>query len=511
MKRLYISIFLVLGLFFSACKQEGFQKEDQNPSDYSKLARIADLVYLYELDGDKPFTKPLYIEATVNGVDNNSVHIQDNSGFALRVFVSNTEDYNVGELVQVTVGGEKLEIEDAHFIMRDPDQITVVGNGFSTVLPATLAELSVDISKFTSKVISVSDLVFEEKQQKEGVTAYLVEQEEVSGLNFWVNIPNDLAYDMPMAISSAKGYVSYEAGNVYINVRFEDDIQEIYVEPTMMEKVLNNSTLVKSVVQKAERELAPGVKMSEMAYINSADLLVSCTVFEVDLNNPKVKLESGNPNNAAPPYNTIQTLATMASHKNNSYIGTDWRVLAAITGDFYVTASSPTTYILNGPLIKNGQILKSDFYNTTDQFFGIKKDNKGFVVGGRTEFENVKNDLAQAVGGRIILRDGALVGVPAIREPRPSIGYKTNNKVYLFVGNGRYTTISNGFSPDEMAEFLKALGCEGAVYMNGGGATIGVLEDPNNGAYNVFSVSHASNLNHNPSIASSWMILTERD
>src|SRR5690606_12263033 len=400
---------------------------------------------------------------------------------------------------------------NSHFIVRNAGEITILGNGFGTVSTVSLAELSADIGQFTSKIISVSDLVFQEKQQKGDITAYLVKQEVAAGLNFWVNVPNALAYDMPMVVSSARGYVSYEAGNVYINVRFEDDIQEIYVEPTMMEKVLNNSTLVKSVVQKAEREVAPGVKMSEMAYINSADLLVSCTVFEVDLNNPKVKLESGNPNNAAPPYNTIQTLATMASHKNNSYIGTDWRVLAAITGDFYVTASSPTTYILNGPLIKNGQILKSDFYNTTDQFFGIKKDNKGFVVGGRTELEGVKNDLAQAVGGRIILRDGGFVSVPAVREPRPSIGYTTTKKVYLFVGNGRYTYISNGFSPDEMAEFLKALGCEGAVYMNGGGATVGVLEDPNNGAYNVFSVSHASNLNHNPSIASSWMILTERE
>ncbi|NGM60638.1 phosphodiester glycosidase family protein [Sphingobacterium sp. SGG-5] len=515
MKRLYVYIFTLFGLTFSACKQEGFQKADQNPSDYDKLVQIADLVYLYEQNNEKQFAKSLYIEGTVNGTDRSSIHIQDNSDFAVRVFVPNPSAFAVGELVRIAVGEERLEVENSHFVLRDPGEVTVVGNGFITASQVTLDDLSANISRFTSKVVSLSELDFAEKEDRDGLTTYLIEQEITSGLKFWVTIPEELEYDMPMSISSAKGYITYESGNVYLNVRDVDDIQEIYVEPTMMEKVLQNSSLVKTVVQSTEREIAPGVKMAEIAYMNNdtdpAKQLVSCTVFEVDLNNPKVKLEPGNPNDAAPPYNVIQTLAVMAGHKNTTYAGTDWRVLAAITGDFYVTASSPTTYILNGPLVKNGQILKSDFYNTTDQFFGIKKDNKGFVVGGRTEFDVEKNNLEQAVGGRIILRDGAFVSVPAAREPRPSIGYTTRNKVYLFVGNGRYTSISNGFSPDEMAEFLKALGCEGAVYMNGGGATVGVLEDPNNGAYNVFSVSHASNLNHNPSIASSWMIVTDRE
>src|SRR5690606_39237078 len=164
----------------------------------------------------------------------------------------------------------------------------------------------------------------------------------------------------------------------------------------------------------------------------------------------KVKLEPGNPNNAAPPYNSIQNLATMAGHKNDSYASTDWRVLAAITGDFYVTSSNPTTYILNGPLVVNGNILKSDFYGTSDQFFGILKNNAGFAIGGRNEFETVKNNLEQAGGGRVILQNGQNVSNTAAREPRSAVGYSTNNRVYLFVGNGRNLSVSHGFSPSEI-------------------------------------------------------------
>lgn len=512
MKRLCIYICTVFGLLFSACKQEGFQKEDQNPLDYTKLVTIANLVYLYEQDSDKPFVKSLYIEAMVNGTDDKSVHVQDNSDFALRVFVSNAASFNVGDLVRVVVGGEILEVENSHYIVRNSDEATAIGNGFVIASPVTLAELSANINKFTSKVVSLNELTFEEKENRDGVTAYLIEQDVASGLDFWVTIPDELEYDMPMAISSAKGYITYEPGNVYINVRFMDDVQEVYVEPTMMEKVLQNSSLVKTVVHSVESEIAPGVKMSQMSYYNTADLITSCTVFEVDLNNPKVKLESGNPNDAAPPYTVIQTLATMAGHKNTSYAGTGWRVLAAVTGDFYATTSSPTTYVLNGALVKNGQILKSDFTNVAaDHFLGIKKDRAGVVVGGKTEFDAVKNDLEQAVGGRLILRDGNITTTETAREARPSIGYTTKNKVYLFVGNGRNLSVSNGYSPKEMAELLKALGCEGAVYLSGGGGTIGVLEDSNSGAYNIFSVTHATNPNHNPSIPSAWMIVTERD
>lgn len=514
MKTLYFITFAALVLLLSSCKQEAFQHEEQNPMEYSKQVSISDLVYLFQLDANKPFAQPLYIEATVNGVDLDAIHIQDNSDFALKVTVDNPQDYSIGSLARVLVGGGILRQDNLHYVISNPISVSTVGSGFSTSLSATIADLNSDIGKFTSKVVEVSDLQFTEIKDESHVLSYRIKQETPSAVNFWVTIPKVLNYDMPMAISSAKGYVSYENGNIYINVRSLDDVKEVYVEPTMIEKIINNSSLVTSVIQASEREIAPGVKMGEIAYMNNATpapLLVSCTIFEIDLNNPKVKLEPGNPNNAAPPYNSIQNLATMAGHKNDSYASTDWRVLAAITGDFYVTSSNPTTYILNGPLVVNGNILKSDFYGTSDQFFGILKNNAGFAIGGRNEFETVKNNLEQAGGGRVILQNGQNVSNTAAREPRSAVGYSTNNRVYLFVGNGRNLSVSNGFSPSEIADLLKALGCEGAVYGNGGGATLGVLEDPNSGTYNVFTVSHATNPNHNPGLASSWMIVTERD
>ena len=70
-------------------------------------------------------------------------------------------------------------------------------------------------------------------------------------------------------------------------------------------------------------------------------------------------------------------------------------------------------------------------------------------------------------------------------------------------------SVSNGYSPLEIAQLLKALGCDGALYLNGGGATVGVMEDEN-GQYAKFSQSHATNSTHNPGLAAAWMIVTKR-
>lgn len=512
MRSSYICIYTMMTFLLFSCKQEAFQKGEQNPADYSKLVRISELVSLYTKDNNEPFIKPLYIEATVNGVDNRSIHIQDGSGIAIRVFIDDASTFNVNDLVRIPVGGEILVVDNAHYALNASQDVISVGFGSSTPSSATLEDIVENIHNFTSKVVNIDELTFTEKEERADVVAYLIEQNIAPDLNFWVNIPLEWEYEMPMSISSVRGYVLYENGNIYINPRTQDEVQEVYVEPTMMEKLLLNSTLVKNVLQSTEEEIAPGVKMSEMSYINNVDLLTSSTVLEVDLNNPKVKLEPGSPNESpAPTYGVIQSLSVMASHKNNSYQGTNWRVLAAITGDIH-DGQVPNLKV-RGPIIWNGAIYKTDFYSATHGFLGLRKDGGTPIMGNKAEFDQInKNDLQHVVGGIALLRDGQPVpNLAGNRDPRAAIGYTLDNKVYLFVGNGRDLSVGNGYTRQEIAEFLKALGCEGGLYLMEGGASVGIVEDANSGDYHPFSRTHATNPNHNPPLASSWMVVTERD
>src|SRR5690606_21375716 len=131
-------------------------------------------------------------------------------------------------------------------------------------------------------------------------------------------------------------------------------------------------------------------------------VLASCTVLEADLNNPKVRVEGGSPNEAGPPYTALQNLTTMATHKNNRYTDTDWRVLAAITGD--IQQGAAPSFVVRGPVVRYGNIMSTDFWDPAHYFFGIKKNEGTPVIGNRTTFEQMKDNLEHAVGGILLLQ-----------------------------------------------------------------------------------------------------------
>jgi len=497
-------ILLAHFLFLTSCADYEFQKSEQNKQSFTKTVSIEDLVFLTENSSKSVFGEQLQIEATLIGTDDGYMYLSDNSKYGLRVKSSSTADFSIGDLIGIPVGGLNLNRENHSFALSGTPILTLQGQGVTFTNNILLAELESNLILYSSKLVGISELT-NITYDSEGVNGnyYTFNSGESEAILF---LPDYLEYEIPEELVSVVGFVRVLNNKPVIHLRSINDITEVYVEPLMIEKIMNNSTLVKTLVQNNEVEIAPGVKYAQFSYMNTDNLVTSGSLFEIDLNNPNVKIEVGSPNNAAPPYTAIQPLATMAAHKNTTYANTGWRVLAAMTGDFY-NASSP--YTLNGPFVRNGSILKSDFISTTDNFFGQLKNGEGFVVGGRTEFDQVKNNLEQAAGGRVILQNGNVNVVTAIREPRPAIGYTASNKVYMFVGNGRLLSVSNGYTPVELANLLKALGCVGGVYLNGGGATVGVLEN-SDGVYDKFSQSHATNLNHNPSLASSWMIVTKR-
>lgn len=193
MKRFFIPIYiLVFSVLFISCKQDGFQTAEQNSADYTKLARISDLVYLHELDNEKPFKSALYIEVTVNGIEANSIHVQDASGYAIRVYTNNPSAYEAGDLVRIGVGDQRFEIENAHWVIRSPQEVTKIGDGFPSSSIATLVELAAEIHKYTSKLVTLNELTFKDKRQNEHEVAYLVDQEDVPNLDFWVIVPSTL-------------------------------------------------------------------------------------------------------------------------------------------------------------------------------------------------------------------------------------------------------------------------------------------------------------------------------
>ena len=90
------------------------------------------------------------------------------------------------------------------------------------------------------------------------------------------------------------------------------------------------------------------------------------------------------------------------------------------------------------------------------------------------------NDVLQSINGFYeILKDGNFVNTndPAV-HPRTTIGFKADGSIVLYVVDGRQPTFSVGLTDLACAQYMKSLGCVGAIRMDGGGSSTMALRMP---------------------------------
>jgi len=108
-------------------------------------------------------------------------------------------------------------------------------------------------------------------------------------------------------------------------------------------------------------------------------------------------------------------------------------------------------------------------------------------VGDELTFEFINNDttyewekVEHSVNGFYeILKDGEYVntGDPAV-HPRTTIGFKADGTIVLYVVDGRQPTFSVGLTDLACAQYMKSLGCVGAIRMDGGGSSTMAIRMP---------------------------------
>ena len=90
------------------------------------------------------------------------------------------------------------------------------------------------------------------------------------------------------------------------------------------------------------------------------------------------------------------------------------------------------------------------------------------------------NDVLQSINGFYeILKDGNPVNTsdPSV-HPRTTIGFKEDGSIVLYVVDGRQPTFSVGLTDLACAQYMKSLGCVGAIRMDGGGSSTMALRMP---------------------------------
>lgn len=212
--------------------------------------------------------------------------------------------------------------------------------------------------------------------------------------------------------------------------------------------------------------LAPGVQALEMEILSTTGLAVKMFVLEVDLKDAHLTMKASSPKDEGKLKTKQQmTLQALAHDKAGS------RVLAAVNGDFFATDGTP-----QGIYYRNGVCLKSTMNDNVCTFFAITKDKKA-IIGSYDDYDTYKDDIQEAVGGRVRLMTNGNVLPQTVTalEPRTAIGVSDNNVVYILVADGRNFWYSNGMRYAEMGAVLKALGAKNAINLDGGGSSTFII------------------------------------
>lgn len=212
--------------------------------------------------------------------------------------------------------------------------------------------------------------------------------------------------------------------------------------------------------------LAPGVQALEMEILSTTGLAVKMFVLEVDLKDARLTMKASSPKEEGKLKTRQQmTLQALAYDKAGS------RVLAAVNGDFFATDGTP-----QGIYYRNGVCLKSTMSDNVCTFFAITKDKKA-IIGSYDDYDTYKDDILEAVGGRVRLMTNGNVLPQTVTalEPRTAIGVSDNNVVYILVADGRNFWYSNGMRYAEMGAVMKALGAKNAINLDGGGSSTFII------------------------------------
>ena len=212
--------------------------------------------------------------------------------------------------------------------------------------------------------------------------------------------------------------------------------------------------------------LAPGVQALEMKILSSTGLAVKMFVLEVDLKEAHLTMKASSPNEEGKLKTKQQmTLQALAYDKSGS------RVLAAVNGDFFAKDGTP-----QGIYYRNGTYLKGTMTDNVCTFFAITK-NKRAIIGSYDEYDSYKENIQEAVGGRVRLMTNGNVLPQTVTalEPRTAIGVTDDNVVYILVADGRNFWYSNGMRYAEMGAVMKALGAKNAINLDGGGSSTFII------------------------------------
>ncbi|MDQ0413311.1 phosphodiester glycosidase family protein [Mesobacillus stamsii] len=258
-----------------------------------------------------------------------------------------------------------------------------------------------------------------------------------------------------------------------------------------------NSQVIQTPINQYNANLASGVTEKHYSFENKEGQKLESFVVEVDKQDPTIAIEAGTPNNGtAFGLQPVRKQAEAATGENHT-------VVAAVNADFYNMATGePLGYVY-----KDGQPVK-DKSLSSQEFFAIKKSGEA-VIGTPGEFEGMKDQIKEALGGNAILvKNGQVYQTPqtgADKEPRTAVGIKQDGDVFFVVVDGRQEPYSAGISMPDLAQMMIDLGAVSALNLDGGGSSTFTTRELGGDR---LEVDNKPSDRAERSVANSWLIVS---
>ncbi|WP_315119269.1 cell wall-binding repeat-containing protein [uncultured Clostridium sp.] len=256
------------------------------------------------------------------------------------------------------------------------------------------------------------------------------------------------------------------------------------------------SSFISKEINKEEVQIAPGIKEKKYSFRDKSGKKIEMFTVEVDTRNPDAGIEAGTPNDKDA-YG-MQTVTGQAKAATSA----EEKVVAAVNGDFYYMVTGEPI----GIVYKDGRAIKSKYEEGWD-FFGILKDGTP-IIGDKNKYEQVKNNLEEALGGSAILVNNgkANKSLSTQKDPRTAVGIKEDGTVFFLAIDGRQEPYSAGISLADLADIMVSMGAVQALNLDGGGSTTYISRKPGT---NDLSLGNKPSEGKERVAGNSWLIVSK--
>lgn len=271
--------------------------------------------------------------------------------------------------------------------------------------------------------------------------------------------------------------------------------------------LLYNAGEVARVYKDTSFIVAVGVEETDVTFQVMEGFSERICVLRIDTSVPGVKVRVAMPNdqtNVASGWK-FQTLTDMASRLDKSGA----RVVGMVNGDFWDTQVK----VPRGPVRMNG-VTVSDVWNPSDKlpqqalsFIGVDREGR-MVIEDKDRYPYLKDGLTECTGaGLIVLRNGEFPGTDWMqRDPRTAIGYTADGVIYFLTADGREKIGAYGLKYKELASIFRALGCDNAANLDGGGSAQFLVRHP---VAQVFQVRNRPSDGQERPVINAWAVTVE--